>query len=144
MNKKIIVFVLIVNTIVLNSMQQQEQITNNTHNCALIRIAHKRNKEKTHKNKTLNEAKQLLENGADPDDRKSDEYPTALMVAVYNNDKEYAKLLLQYKANPYKTAQYPNQLQPINAFEMNACKFNDKNWLQEMFLNIVNNNNKND
>lgn len=45
-------------------------------------------------------AKLLLKNKIDPNLTFDKCFPTALMIAVYNDDKEYAELLLKYGANP--------------------------------------------
>jgi ankyrin repeat protein len=55
------------------------------------------------KNCNLEIAELLLDYGIDPNLRCHDDDTSALMIAIYNDDQEYAALLLKYKANPYQT-----------------------------------------
>lgn len=76
-----------------------------TNNSLLLEIAKNRSipfgKHKNRKVHYFIIARLLLEHGARPDHPNSSEEPTALMIAVHNNDQEYALLLLRYFANPY-------------------------------------------
>jgi hypothetical protein len=86
-------------------------------------------------------AQLLLEHGANPDVYDSAQWPTPLMIAVYNDDQEYAYLLLKYKANPELTTHATSkQLQfPFfydqgeilrNVFELE--KGEPKGWLKDI------------
>ncbi len=126
MNKKIIFSLLITTIIVSHGMEIDKN------NSSLIKIAHCR-KQSTYKyNKKINFylAQLLLENGANPDCRSSLEDPTSLMIAVYNRDQKYARLLLQYNADPEKTAQWID-LTTKTAFEMEST-----GWLKTMYDQI--------
>jgi len=137
MNKTII-FSLLINTIVVYSMETDKSQATNTVKSSnynypyLANIAQNRAHAKYKYNKKINFylAQLLLKDGADPDYRSSIEDPTPLMVTVYNKDQKYARLLLEHNANPEKTALWVN-LTTKTAFEMERT-----GWLKTMYDEI--------
>jgi len=69
----------------------------------------------------LHIAELLLTHGADPDFRANPHDPTPLMIAVCHDDKEYARLLACYNADPYKKGTWTDSSLK-NSFEIEKAK----------------------
>jgi ankyrin repeat protein len=93
----------------------------------LIQISFDRYNNNLDKEHSFLEAQKLLTNGANPDFRESLHNPTALMLAIYHEDKKYAQLFINHGADPEQRAPYPGKEGHITALEMERT-----GWLKKM------------
>lgn len=91
-------------------------------------------------NDLLEIAKRLLQKNILPDGREKIEHFTPLMDAVKYNDKELARLLLEYGADPYAEYYDIFAKKRTNTFDLEE----GKSWLQKMINEVAENKNNQD
>jgi hypothetical protein len=133
-------FGIVIKTGNLDKIKQLISTQNTIDNFLLVNIARSRIKAKNKKHKInyFTVALLLLEHGVNRITKCDNDYPTALMIAVYHDDEEYTYILLKYNIDIYeKCCACDQQLESPYCIQSEKIRDvfeigKDKEWFIEM------------